>query len=66
MDWIEESSLTIVDKYYGSWCQRKSFTYQDLVIVEKKTEFKSKFQTYQTSLEKYKSKLETIQSEVNP
>ncbi|MDJ0555858.1 MAG: glycosyltransferase family 92 protein [Microcoleaceae cyanobacterium MO_207.B10] len=61
MDWIEESGLTIVDKYYGSWCERKSFTYQDLVIVEKKTQFKSKRQTYKTFLAKYKSKFEKIQ-----
>ncbi|MDJ0518100.1 MAG: glycosyltransferase family 92 protein [Trichodesmium sp. MO_231.B1] len=64
IDWIKESGLIIVDKYYGSWCGRKSFTRQDLLIVEKKTELKSKLSNYQVVLEKYKSKLEKIQMEI--
>ncbi len=65
IDWIKESGLTIVGKYYGSWCGRKSFTRQDLLIVEKKTELKSKLSNYQLVLEKYKSKLEKIQAELD-
>ena len=64
IDWIKESGLTIVDKYYGSWCGRKSFSRQDLLIVEKKNELKSKLSNYQVVLEKYKSKLEKIQVEI--
>ncbi len=65
IDWIKESNLTIVGKYYGSWCGRKSFTYQDLLIVEKKTELNSKLSNYQITLEKYKSKLEKIQVQID-
>ncbi len=65
IDWIKESGLTVVEKYYGSWCRRKSFTNQDLLIIEKKTELKSKFHNYQTVLEQYKSKLQKIQIEIN-
>ncbi|NEP78864.1 MAG: glycosyltransferase family 92 protein [Okeania sp. SIO3B3] len=65
VDWIEEIGLTIVGKYYGSWCGRKSFTYQDLLIVEKKTELKSKLSNYQIILEKYKSKLEKNQVKID-
>ncbi|MGD1699540.1 glycosyltransferase family 92 protein [Dapis sp. BLCC M229] len=65
IDWIKESGLTIVGKYYGSWCGRKSFTYQDLLIVEKKTELNSKLSNYQVILEKYKSKLEKIQVQID-
>ncbi|NET42659.1 glycosyltransferase family 92 protein [Okeania sp. SIO2B3] len=36
IDWIKESGLTVVGKYYGSWCGRKSFTHQDLLILQKK------------------------------
>ncbi|NEP88204.1 MAG: glycosyltransferase family 92 protein [Okeania sp. SIO2C2] len=64
IDWIKESGLTIVGKYYGSWCGRKSFTYQDLLIVEKKTEFQSKFNNYQTVLKQYKLRLQKIQGEL--
>ncbi|NES04570.1 MAG: glycosyltransferase family 92 protein [Okeania sp. SIO2F4] len=65
IDWIKESGLTIVGKYYGSWCGRKSFTYQDLLIVEKKIELKSKLSNYQLVLEKYKSKLEKIKVKID-
>ncbi|NEO52711.1 MAG: hypothetical protein F6K54_06235 [Okeania sp. SIO3B5] len=65
IDWIKESGLNIVGKYYGSWCGRKSFTYQDLLIVEKKTEFKSKLSNYQMVLKKYKSKLERIKIQID-
>ncbi|MGD1713245.1 glycosyltransferase family 92 protein [Dapis sp. BLCC M172] len=65
IDWIKESGLTIVGKYYGSWCGRKSFTHQDLLIVEKKTELKSKSSNYQVVLEKYKSKLEKIKVKID-
>ncbi|MGK7918633.1 MAG: class I SAM-dependent methyltransferase, partial [Trichodesmium sp.] len=61
IDWIKESGLIIVDKYYGSWCGRKSFSRQDLIIVEKKTELKSKLSNYQLVLEQHKSKLKKIQ-----
>ncbi|NEP40312.1 MAG: methyltransferase domain-containing protein, partial [Okeania sp. SIO2H7] len=65
IDWIKESGLTVIGKYDGSWCGRKSFTYQDLLIVEKKTELKSKLSNYQVVLEKYKYKLETLQAELD-
>ncbi|NES76928.1 MULTISPECIES: glycosyltransferase family 92 protein [unclassified Okeania] len=64
IDWIKENGLTIVGKYYGSWCGRKSFTHQDLLIVEKKNELKSKLFNHQFSLEKYKSKLEKIKVKI--
>ncbi|MEM1171057.1 MAG: glycosyltransferase family 92 protein [Cyanobacteria bacterium P01_H01_bin.35] len=65
IDWIKESGLTIVGKYYGSWCGRKSFTYQDLLIVEKKNEVKSKLSNYQIILGKYKSKLEKFKVQID-
>ncbi|MCL2923064.1 MAG: glycosyltransferase family 92 protein [Trichodesmium sp. MAG_R04] len=65
IDWIKESGLTIVSRYDGSWCGRKSFTYQDLLIVEKKIELKSKLSNHKFFLEKSKFKLQKIQTELD-
>ncbi|WP_293158699.1 glycosyltransferase family 92 protein [Okeania sp. SIO2C9] len=64
IDWIKESGLTVVGKYYGSWCGRKSFTHQDLLILQKKTEVQSKLNNYQTVLKQYNLRLQKIQREL--
>lgn len=65
IEWMKEIGLTIIGKYYGSWCGRKSFTYQDLLIVEKKIELKSNLSNHKFFLEKSKFKLQKIQTELD-
>ena len=35
---VEECGLRVVGKYYGSWCGHQSFTNQDLLVLQKKSE----------------------------
>ena len=36
-NWLEDSGLMLVDKYYGSWCGRNAILYSDMLVLEKKT-----------------------------
>ncbi|MEB3343449.1 glycosyltransferase family 92 protein [Okeania sp.] len=42
---VEECGLRVVGKYYGSWCGRKSFINQDLLVLQKKTQLSLEKQT---------------------
>ena len=52
---VEECGLRVVEKYYGSWCGRKSFTNQDLLVLQKKTELSLEKQIENETEIKHKS-----------
>ncbi|NER01850.1 MAG: glycosyltransferase family 92 protein [Okeania sp. SIO3C4] len=65
---VEECGLKVVGKYYGSWCGRQSFTNQDLLVLQKKTQLSLENQTdlkqtFQTKADETKvfSKLDNYQ-----